>query len=507
MTVWINRSIGGSIADRLLFALLLLCISGVLYVVMQGIAFEFWRHDDWLYENLRQYRSKVRAEGRWINYLVLPLVQQIPAFIAWCTNYLILAGALYLLFRNLVTDWKIALILALIVSLFPGFMAQNLWPLTAMPATLAFLFSTIGVRRYGVWALPLSGVVLFGTLPYFYFLLPLAFYPSRSELSSHPLRCIVPGVVWIGCFALGYAVAASVNLVVFDRFGLDLQSWRDPQPVTDWASLQAASSRYASMLTYETGHWLPVWSLWVLGLACGLVTLERIVTQREMMSALMATAYGLVVAVIPFLAVLPSGIWITSRTLLSLAAGVLALPFLLAERRRHRTLAGIVVLAIGVPSLQSSIAGVRWFVEATHAYMRIIEPILPEVTKPGMPVVVDARDQAAFFEAVRIRGLIPDHRPWFLQGLESAERLVPALMELGYRRVTLCLPGLEPRPGGASVICAEHGLSGEAPSRCDSAARENLVCIIESDDAVLILRLNSPRQASMWVDPSSDSDL
>ena len=175
-----------------------------------GIA--HWRHDSFAYSSERQIWFKIRSEGRWLNYLAWWCLRSVSPHLAWGTNLCIVGGALYLIISRLVEDRLVAAVLAITLLLFPGFHAQNMWPLYTLVGSAAFLVSVLLIQRHGwIWVVP-GCVLICGAVQYAVFLLPLAVLPlSKESASSGLLRGALLGLYWAAGAALGMLISCAVN--------------------------------------------------------------------------------------------------------------------------------------------------------------------------------------------------------------------------------------------------------------------------------------------------------
>jgi len=462
-------------------------VAGLLVVLSWGLTIAFWRHDEVAYLSDRGSLIRVAAEGRWVNFLAHPITRRIDPTLAWVANVLLVAAALYLIFRRLLDDRLAGFNLAIVGALFPGFVDQNTWPCTTLPASVIFLSSVVGVQRFGPWILLVSGILSFGSLSYFYYVLPLAFLPLKElEVFGDAADFVVPGVVWAAGLVLGLLVASTINLIFIGQFGIQLESWRRAHPATDLASLMENVTTYGSQIANDIGQWLPIPLLLLMGMVViGCLTFKRY-RRRCIGTALMGGSYASVVLLSPFMTVVPLGILVSFRSLLPLAVGTIALPFMLTDRAAHRPLLVATMVAIGLPSYALSSAGTEWFAKSTRAHGEIIaHAIATAGAKPSI-VVVDARDYPKYFKRVQQEeGL--GAQPFFMETLDEPKRLIPAFWELGFHVVHMC-----PRSGQVAtyqpdVACAAYLQRVSSAGTCREDSRP--VCVVDEQKGVLTLRL------------------
>jgi len=198
-------------------------------------------HDEVHY--YRDFGFKLREDGRWLNFLLHDFLRSIPPS-TWALLFL---GSCWLLFfrlaRSMDFDVGYAVLVATTILLAPPFVEQSIWPATTITAViLTLLASTLMGRGLSYPVIyVLSGILLFGTMQSFYFLLPLFFLHQfaacpQGGARRWPLLLAHMGWWIVGAVA-GVLVMSCILWQVTGHFGVQPAAWRRIQPVHDLAGL------------------------------------------------------------------------------------------------------------------------------------------------------------------------------------------------------------------------------------------------------------------------------
>lgn len=186
--------------------------------------------------------DRLAEDGRWINLLLHDFLRSIPPG-TWAAVLMVASWVLfYRLARTLTFDAAYSALVASTILLAYPFAEQILWPATAIPAVIIVLCASVLVERGMPHPLIylLSGVLIFGTLQTYYFLLPLLYLgrfldPQTagrrwSLLFSHMLW-------WVAGSVAGVLAMALILWSLTGHFGPQPAEWRLASPVQDVASL------------------------------------------------------------------------------------------------------------------------------------------------------------------------------------------------------------------------------------------------------------------------------
>ncbi|MEO0981172.1 MAG: hypothetical protein AAFX03_00805 [Pseudomonadota bacterium] len=458
---------------RAAYGLIALGAAAFIVIAWAALDIAYWRHDSIRYASENAILSKVQSEGRWLNYLTFDLARRVDPHLAWFANIALTAGGVFLIFRRLFDDALIAALLAVLIGLFPGLHAQNMWPAAVLPAALIFPISVLIVQRFSWWWAPVFAILQFGALPYFYFLLALAAVPLATRDTARGFVLgLGPGVVWgLGLIA-GYVFASALNIWFFGAYGVELAEWRNPRPAEDLASLGANVARGADAVIVQVSTWLPASSLAVLAAVLALGLWRLAADREDRFGRPLRAGYGAMTAITPYLAIIVSGIYVQFRSLTPLATGLAATPLLLLPRRYQRIGAVTVVAALGIPSVLLTYQGVSWFSATTQVNMANLEKVLPRAPRAYRGVVIDASDWEAYFQGVRAQAPEGLERQVFMEALDRPGRLVAAFNEAGFKIARLCDVGRSPS-------CADF--AGDAFAAADCSAQLTQICVVGVD--------------------------
>lgn len=163
--------------------LAIVLLTSFLFSLMLEISeIRVWRHDEIIM--LSDYFQKLQAEGRWINYLIFPVLQKVNPYFAIAISEICIFYFAYVVAIRFVPSQRIGLLFALLSCQLPSFYSIIGWPITIMPTFLALAFFTyISSKVYPYVVFLLGGIIFFGLFNNFYNLLPLL-YISKIRKSD-----------------------------------------------------------------------------------------------------------------------------------------------------------------------------------------------------------------------------------------------------------------------------------------------------------------------------------
>lgn len=185
------------------------------------------------------FTFKLREEGRWINFLLHDFLQHIPLQVH-AALYVALAWLLLFRFaRNLSCDKLYAILVASALLVSPPFVYQSLWPASLLPSLVGLLGMAWLVRKgvsYRAIYL-IGGILLFGGMQNFYFLMPLLFI---GQIEQEPftqrkflLRIWNHALYWVAGSIVGFLVALLAVYLLIGQVGIVPATWRKTMPVHD----------------------------------------------------------------------------------------------------------------------------------------------------------------------------------------------------------------------------------------------------------------------------------
>jgi len=439
---------------------------------------EFWRHDSFTYLRAPGVDLRAKIEGRWINVPLFPLLRRLDPLLTWyAVSFLTLAG-LYFLFTALRLDRLTALGLATLGSLFPGVIAQSLWPFVTLSAVSCLLASIVLLKRFGLWGVPLAGIIQFATLSYYFYLLPLMLLPGRVlQGFRESLSAALLGVFWAACLILGFLVSSTWNLIFYGEFGVQIGEFRKLKSITESSSTVEKASIYAGEIYADV--------LLVIGFAL----YRWWSSSRDSWGLIVRTSYCIVVALSPYITVFIASLRVEFRSLLPLAIGTIALPFLIVARDQRSVLTDrctmiALAIAIGVPSFQASYRAMDWYTSTSSA---IASALLSNNNHPASgfsKAAIDVRKWSSFYPAVLASF---DSRPFpdpFLNTLDRPFVVKAAYVEqLGVQKIQLC-------PVRAGDPLSDQCAAWFEQEETQCVAAPGTSCYGGRDDKILLFRVH-----------------
>ena len=380
-------------------AVLALALLVSTYATLPGLT--VFGHDDVHY--YKDFTFKLGEDGRWLNYLLHDFLRSIPPG-TWAVMLLLLS---WLLFFRLAAaagfDTRYAALTASTILLAYPFVEQSLWPATTIPAVVILLVAGMFVERgvpHPIIYL-LCGILLFGTLQSFYFLVPLFFlgqFMTRQDTTSRRWSPLLGHMTWwvIGAVA-GVVVMSFVLLQMTGHFGVQPAPWRRTQPVHDLAGLLRNMVYVVSAFYVQAAQLLRVAGADGRGFVAilGLVALWRARTLPGMYPALLVLA-AVVAAFFAFS--IPLAPLIGNRSLVAMAAAfVLFIALLPGPSIVGRALGALLLMTVSYSfSTNGTALLARHKAETLYFYDKFRGLV------PGEP---------GGYSAIALFGTISDHAP------------------------------------------------------------------------------------------------
>lgn len=220
------------------------------------------------------YGDKLSGEGRWLNYLLFPILKLFNVRIVSLVNIGCLFVFSWSVFRRFlpISD---SIIAALATLTFPPVHAMNYWPSTMLLSYLTLLGAALLYRNTPKWLVFVSSAILLnGGLTTFYFFLPLLYIGEENRREF--IRTLV---WWIIAFIIGVAFAEMMTLLMCHHF-IQPQEWRHFKLVASfsdlWNNVQQSLECMVNALS------LVGKGLGLLCVICALISLYRICVKREL---------------------------------------------------------------------------------------------------------------------------------------------------------------------------------------------------------------------------------
>lgn len=414
----------------------MLCAVAIFYDISH---IHVYRHDSLYYWTQKGYLGKVASEGRWLNYLLYPIVTKVPGIVWSVFVLLAFAGYMFAVFHAWSKSFYYALLSALLFMQIPPFFAMIQWPATAAPSLMVLLLSLFFLKRLSVFVyFLLFGVLFFGSFSNLYYLLPLA-YLGRLSAEGVPITSktvlyrLIPA--WAAGFFVGYGVA---NIVTFFYVGhyIELAQWRHPHYVKSWSDLVGNAS--SSLYSFERYIHSIFSTPWITGgyLFAAVAAIYR----RKMTNLMWTSLVVMAILLVHFIVVIPSGIVVSPRTIIATWVGVLALVLFIPSVSKRQMVVLVPLMIVMTYSLyRQNHMNMQWYATLTNLYYDALvkeSPLPPGMYEKG--IVFIGSDKEMKKRNRWIERAFAVHNNGALEGLGSIVRWAPAAREAGYKRVIVC---------------------------------------------------------------------
>jgi len=189
------------------------------------------------------FTFKLKEEGRWANYFLHKLLRHIPLQTHVILFLSSLWGVFYYISKNLTKESWYSIIIASVLLIETPNAYQSLWPATVLPTTISLLLLAWMAQKdisYKVIYL-VGGVLLFGMMQNYYFLLPLLFL-GHYKFDKTSINSTIPLVTthllfWITGAVSGLVVASLIVYIHTGQAGIIPAEWRLIMPAHDISTL------------------------------------------------------------------------------------------------------------------------------------------------------------------------------------------------------------------------------------------------------------------------------
>ncbi|MDE7372133.1 MAG: hypothetical protein K2N07_10435, partial [Desulfovibrio sp.] len=358
---------------RLLFfasvAVLFLLFCSECFLVLHTQA---WRHDSFLY--IPSYYGNLVSEGRWLNYLLFPLLQHFPPHLALALSFAALGYFSWSVARQL-TDRRGALLFALAALQLPSIWSLFGWPLIPLSAYLLLAAAAYLARKldYRLFFL-LFGILFHGTLNNFYnLLIVLCIAPLRRG----DLRLTALLIWYAAGFVAGYAATQLIILAVHGSF-MQVAEWRRLNyPVSIPDAIRnlrlALGSLKDNLMILPDKALVMATVLFCMALSQWQPRASK--RERERERERESLLLCLVLAAATYAQFFCLGLYVEIRTAFPLYLSLLCFPLLVA--RRHPRMFTVALLVIAVSYSLPNIHSLRYYQGVTSAYLEELAAITP----------------------------------------------------------------------------------------------------------------------------------
>lgn len=384
-----------------------------------------WRHDSMYYVN---YNDKLAEEGRWINLLAFRFLRIVPSEIAILVSFISVIAFAYAVAARVTRNVHFSIAFALLCALIPVLPVQLEVPETLLLGFVFLSFTPLIQQRLPEHYFFLTtAVVFFGTFSAFYFLMPLLYLKDLDRRGFFRITAY-----WVLAFVVGYIVT---NLLVLLATGhlIQLASWRNPHYVTDFSSFQHNVIQVVSAIRVHADKLSEVVKPGVLVFLM-VISLFASVKKYRVFGFFLAlfSALGVYVSVIPV------GIYVQERTILTALLALMVLIFVHDYQSRKSSLVVIFMMTLlGIRMAAVGHEGIAWYNAQNNALLNQFSLAIdapPEETR--RVYIVAEVNQAQQIAATIERNL--DIRNFFSEGFGHPSYWVPALRAMGYNNFRVC---------------------------------------------------------------------
>ena len=405
-------------------AFLLLLLAAELRTIFR---IDVWRFDAVYYFD--SYYYKLRTEGRWIDYLLFPLLKHIPAQLSILAHLFCLWFFGYSCCREFTEDRAYAAIFGLaLLQIHPYFSIFG-WPVTTLPTFL--LLALLAWQRRVLpmpWFFIAAGVLFHGGFNNFYDLLPLLFLREISERDLDYLLKLFAW--WCAGYVAGFAVAEAAVFTASLSF-IEIAPWRRPHPVRSLADLCWNAQQMAG---YFTAHvqtlLLRGWTQFALGAGLGVALCGS--RRRPAAAARLCAALAAVILSV-YVQTLPIGIKVALRTAFPLYIGAVSV-FILAGRTRAKTAAVVLLCLLAFGLFQDDVKTAEYYYTVTSTFRNEFRALCGDPPQySGVRFIATEYDMKRCVSVIVRRNHLENR---LTEGFGSAIRWVPVAQSCGIRDVT-----------------------------------------------------------------------
>jgi hypothetical protein len=417
---------------------IIVCLYFTFALIFDLFQIHIYRHDAVYYLHWG-YLPRLRTEGRWINYLLFPIISIVPGKLASFLNLLFLflfaLVSCYRWTKNITYAFLVSL---LIVQVAP-FIAQILWPATSMSAFFILFLAALVSRSIPIYLFyAVFGILFFGAISNLYYLLPLLHLNllNRASLKQNLKELVIRVLpAWALGFVIGYLFALLVIFTITGQFGIEIANWRKPNYVHD---LQDLTGNIGNSFEYLYDHITRlldgVWrnAIMAMALITGLISVKK---YQYIPLVLLSVSITLA----HYIITIPVGIVISFRTAIAAWIGVLVLIFFYPEIKKWQYFILLPIIALMNYSLfKENHESLHWYASITNIHFNELLRVTPLPPPLYSGVIFLSSDE----EVRKVNSMISKKlhltNGGRLAGLGTADRWSPVGYEAGFKEVILC---------------------------------------------------------------------
>ena len=399
-----------------------------------------YRHDALYYTMKSAYHTdKVISEGRWINALVFDLFSNIngkvlSVFILTSFGYFI-----FIITNKWTKNIYYSMIVALLFVQIPSFYDLIGWPPVTAP-TFVILLSSIylhkKIKNIFLFFL-LFGVLFFGTMSNYYYLLPLLYLEyflihDWKQNSKFIFYKLLPA--WALGFIFGYIITQFIVYVDFGHF-MSVADWRQPHYIHSLNDLQYNVLHSLNFLeTHLKSIFINIGLLFLFISSIIIATIDR---KKDLVFIPLLIFF--LITIIHYIVILPIGIYISPRTIVATWVGVFAVAFLVPSIKEWQIYLLVPVIIIFMYTLYSiNHNNLQWYAGVTNTYFNDFVKNIPKNYNQYDYLILCATDLEMKTSTEKIVENNNFIKEYYIENFNEMARWIPIGYEAGFKQVILC---------------------------------------------------------------------
>lgn len=384
------------------------------------------------------YKYKVSSEGRWINYILYPVTTFISGKLLSLFILLTIPYFIFIILYRWSKNFYYAGLVSLLFLQIPSFSVILLWPATVAPAHLMLLLSIFLVQRLPIYIyFILFGILFFGTMSNYYYLLPLLYLNFLSQNSPNKnIRFVFLKIIpaWATGFIVGYLVT---QLVVYIATGhlMHIGSWRNTNYIHSIHDLtQNILSSFNFFIIYTRDIFSNAWIVLVYFIALFIAFKD----EKKYLFFISFVFYFLII-IIHYIIIIPVGIDILGRTIFSSWVGILAIVFFIPSIKQWKILLLTpIILFFTFTLYERNQANLEWWNTLTNTYFENLIKESPKSPKLYKGVVLLASDADIQKRNILISKQYNIYNDKYMRDPSTFKKWAPIANEAGFKTMLMC---------------------------------------------------------------------
>lgn len=326
-----------TIADRANKSIPEIVVCGVILLMVLSQFSFFWNRTVFGQDDMTQiesYYGNVESEGRWLIYLLFPMLRYFNAHVALVADFVCVGVFGYVCARKWLSSSR-SLLISLLVLLTPSIAYFFDWPIIALPSMLLLAVAALVGKRISLFLFfVVFGVLFNATYSNVYFLLPLLFLNENSR------TLLIVLLYWFAGYMIGFVVAELVTWVVCGHL-IELAEWRNPHYIKTLQDVLQNGRKMVLQLESHLRYMGKIGAVVTSGAVLGFIFLFKQDKIRGLMVALVIAA----VMMSTYAQAITAGVDVSLRTAHGLYMGLFVIAMLGMMRWRKLLIFGVLLLA------------------------------------------------------------------------------------------------------------------------------------------------------------------